>query len=327
VPAATIALLGLATVAVAQRIVSPPEVSPPPVPSQPPSPSGRESREPQQSQARDGNQPTNADQRGTENSPVIVQLHPTPKTQAEAEQDAKDRDEKAANDRETSATNRNLIIIGFLQLAVFAGQLLVFGYQALKLHQTIITMRKIANSQSADTRQAMIAAERSYVSVRLIRLTAISSSADKITALHAMVILENTGNTPTKKMIYHNSMQIFDGDVPQDFDFPDLDQRRPRQSFIAPKTWVGAFNFAISREELIATQAGQRRIFVWGWADYDDTFAGTARHRTEFCHEIFALAGVPLAGHAEHWARASQYWRHNAADDECQRSPKPYNAA
>src|ERR1700738_2911812 len=165
-------------------------------------------------------------------------------------------------------------------------------------------------------------AARAYVSVRLIRLIAISS-VDKITALDATVILENTGNTPTKNMIYHTSMKISDGDIPGDFDFPDLGPRQPRRSFIAPKTWVGTFDFPIGREELIASQAGHRRIFVWGWADYDDTFAGTPRHRTEFCSEIFALSGVALVGHSEQWARASQYGRHNAADAECQQRPKP----
>jgi hypothetical protein len=175
----------------------------------------------------------------------------------------------------------------------------------------------------AVSREAMVVAQRAYVSVRSIRLTAISV-AEEIIALDAMVILENTGNTPTKNMIYHSSMKIFDGDIPGEFDFPDLDQRRPRRSFIGPKTWSGAFTFTIGREELIATQAGRRRIFVWGWADYDDTFAGTPRHRTEFCREIFAVPGVPLVGHAQQWAGASQYGRHNAADDECDRRPKPY---
>jgi hypothetical protein len=43
-------------------------------------------------------QPTATDQRGTEQSPAFVKIIPTPKTAAEAIQDAKDRDEKASSD-------------------------------------------------------------------------------------------------------------------------------------------------------------------------------------------------------------------------------------
>jgi hypothetical protein len=101
---------------------------------------------------------------------------------------------------------------------------------------------------------AMIAAERAYVSVKSVRLIGVSNSVGNIIELNAVIIFENTGNTPTRNMIYHSSMKIFDADIPEGFDFPDFDQRQPRRSFIAPKTWVGAFNFTISRAELDAAQ-------------------------------------------------------------------------
>jgi hypothetical protein len=277
---------------------------------------------PQERQAANSQQPSTADQHGTENSPFVVKLQPTPKTQAEAEQDAKDRDEKAANDRETLATNRNIVIVGFLQLAVFAGQLFVFGYQAFKLRQTIITMREIAGTQSADTKQTMITAERAYISVRSLGVT--PPPMDGATeGLVATILLQNTGNTPTKHMIFHSSMNIFSGDIPADFDFSDLDQRQPHQLFIGPKAWGGTFGFTINREGLVSTQAGCR-IFIWGWADYNDTFPGTPRHRTEFCYEVL-VERRQSAGSADRWDFGnSQYRRHNAADDECYRRPAPY---
>jgi hypothetical protein len=179
----------------------------------------------------------------------------------------------------------------------------------------------------AVAREAMVAAERAYISVKTVSLIAVSNTAGNIIELNAIITFENTGNTPTKNMIYHSSMKIFDADIPEGFDFPDLDRRQPRRSFIAPKTWVGAFNFAISRAELDAAQAGRRRIFVWGWADYNDTFAGTPRRRTEFCSEIVIARGVPLTGNPRQWVGANQYGRHNAADDECDRRPRPYSAA
>jgi hypothetical protein len=46
-----------------------------------------------------GEQPTPSDQRGTEQSPIIVKVLPTPKTETETAQDAKDREEKFHTDQ------------------------------------------------------------------------------------------------------------------------------------------------------------------------------------------------------------------------------------
>ncbi len=36
--------------------------------------------------------------------------------------------------------------------------------------------------------------------------------------------------------------------------------------------------------ELVRT--GHRRLFLYGWAEYDDMVGGKLRHRTEFCNEV-----------------------------------------
>jgi hypothetical protein len=70
------------------------------------------------------------------------------KNTAEAEQDARERDRKASNDRAALETNRNIIIIGFLLLAVLLLLLLAFEYQTSKLREAIIAIRTIAVGQS-----------------------------------------------------------------------------------------------------------------------------------------------------------------------------------
>ena len=64
-----------------------------------------------------------ADQRGTEDTPVIVKIAPSPKTDKEITQEKKDRDEKAANDRNIVNLTAILALVGVFQL-------IVFGYQA-----------------------------------------------------------------------------------------------------------------------------------------------------------------------------------------------------
>jgi len=83
------------------------------------------------------------DQRGTAQAPLVVETYPAPKTSEEAAAEKKDRDEQLANDRNMVVWTRVLASIGALQL-------IVFGYQAYKLRQTV-----------ADSKDAIAASQRS----------------------------------------------------------------------------------------------------------------------------------------------------------------------
>ena len=39
-------------------------------------------------------------------------------------------------------------------------------------------------------------------------------------------------------------------------------------------------------DRLLAVKAGAERFLLWGWAEYDDVFAWSGRHRTEFANEV-----------------------------------------
>ena len=167
----------LISTAMAQKVVSPAAPNAPAPPQlQPPSPGAGENRELQQTQAQTRGQKAETDQRGTEASPLIVKVHPTPKSQQEAEQDARDRAEKAANDKAARETNRYLILIGFLQFAVFVGQLFVYFYQAVKLRQTVAATQKAATASALQAR-ALIGAEGSIVRVSQIYITPHASAS------------------------------------------------------------------------------------------------------------------------------------------------------
>jgi hypothetical protein len=60
-----------------------------------------------------------ADQRGTEQSPLVVKIAPATKSEAEVTEERRERDEKSANDRETILFNGYLVTIGAAQLFVF----------------------------------------------------------------------------------------------------------------------------------------------------------------------------------------------------------------
>jgi hypothetical protein len=265
-----------------------------------------------------GDQPAAAEPRGTEQSPLIVTIHPTPKTQAEAEQDAREHEEKVANDRETFATNRRLVIIGYWQLAVFAGQLLVFGYQAYKLRQTITTTREISGRQERDMRASIAEASRAasamdkvaaslaasvettsqmateqkgfwqrqmraYVSVFLGGF--IPQNRDTPYRYEVQMLMRNTGHRPAHDIRFGSRLVIRPFPLPDDFDFviPEAEyiasgHINTGQQFFFRR----ALDTLISDEEITEIMRGNsRKLYIYGTVTYNDAFG--EKHYTNFC--------------------------------------------
>src|SRR3979411_1550049 len=85
-----------------------------------------------------------------QDSPLFVKVLPAPKTQEETERENNDRNEKVANDR-------NLVNATYVLAGIGVLQLFVFGYQALKLKQTV----QSATEQSEAMERSIAEAERS----------------------------------------------------------------------------------------------------------------------------------------------------------------------
>jgi hypothetical protein len=134
--------------------------------SQRPPPTEWKAGQPEQQQpnAPAPQQPPATDQRGTDQSPFIVKTLPTQSAQEDAEQAKKEREARASNDQEVIKFNSRLVIIGCLQLVVFALQLIVFGYQAWKLRQTVAATEKAVDAAKG----ALIATARPRIIVRKV---------------------------------------------------------------------------------------------------------------------------------------------------------------
>jgi hypothetical protein len=124
--------------------------------SQNPSTSALTPSKPQQQQSSPAQQPTDGEKRGTQESPVFVKQLPPDKTQAEADQGAKDRTDKATNDGRLVRFTLLLVIATFILGAVGSLQLFVFGYQAIQLKRTV----KAASDQSVEMKNSITQAAR-----------------------------------------------------------------------------------------------------------------------------------------------------------------------
>jgi hypothetical protein len=133
----------------------------------------------------------------------------------------------------------------------------------------------------------------------------------------------NVGNTPTKYMTtWINSFAAPMTPEPT-FDFPDRgDPLEIHHTTLAPKALMQkAAETTIAVDVLEKIRSGELHAYFWGWADYNDVFPNTPRHRSEFCYEMIVNGDV-RAEDCKFLFRP--YGRYNAFDEECLREPRLY---
>jgi hypothetical protein len=234
--------------------------------SQEPSQRPTEVGQPKQDQPQTAKQPTPADQRGTETAPVIVKVLPTQPTAEQAKQDAKDREEKAANEYEAIKFNKALVIIGAFQLAVFIGQLLVFGWQARRLRQTVDVMTDTAERQL-----------RAYVVI-----TSAEPGWNAAGDFTATVKFTNCGQTPAYNVSISRDVRALNWEAPQ---FPTIGAAATSKFTLAkdqPMEIELVLNNVAGTSDMRGQRFdGDRSIYIFGEATYHDIFRERLR-RTPF---------------------------------------------
>jgi hypothetical protein len=249
------------------------------------------------------------DLRGTDNSPIVVKVLPTPKTNEETAQEEQTRkDQSDANWWMVRLT----AFIGFIALI----QTVVFGIQALRLKQTVIKMEEIAKGQTSDMKASIGEATRAAaamegiaksmdanaqsmkVSVGISReiadrqklvteltgrayLSATLNTAifqDEHHVFEASAVLTNRGSTPAYDVTFRSTVGILPYPIPDNFDFPLPDETiGPSVSLIAPgltKLLFRRLSERVPDNEVptIKNLTGQHCFVLWGTANYRDAF-------------------------------------------------------
>lgn len=204
-------------------------------------------------------------------------------------------------------------------LTIFTGGLVFVGgvqcYIIFKTLKETQVVAKAATDSAEVAENALISGKRAYVFVK--KITSTIESSDRMEGLdkdwHITMFFENTGDTPTKDMIGDVNSDSFDDRIPDDFDYPDS-MRDKIRLVIGPKQTIKHFiSFPVYHVDHIFEQG--KRIYVWGWVDYNDVFKDTLRHRTEFCFEMWKQ-GTGLGFNICE--------KHNGSDEECYSNPSPY---
>lgn len=271
-------------------------------PSNPPTPSAAVVNEPPKPEPSDQKTKPDSSQQGTERDPFIVKVIPTPKSDAEASQDAEDRKDKSFSDWWTLRLTGTLALIGIVQTVVFY-------VQARRLKQTIDTMQKISREQSNDVRESIAQATRAAAAMEGMSAAMLANAAitteigktqrefgqrqmraylsvtyavtvpqDDATGHYAEIRLNliNNGHTPAHEVSYKAESRVLPFPLPDDFDFQIGEVPINSESVIGS----GQHHIisSVIRDRLTPDQVercllGQDlRMYMWGIAYYKDAF-------------------------------------------------------
>jgi hypothetical protein len=98
------------------------------------------------------------------------------------------------------------------------------------------------------------------------------------------IVLKNGGQTPAINVRTNINLKRFEGEAPNDFDFPSSNSFG--YGLIGPQVaWYTPYQRASAG---LVEDIGPA-LLLWGWIEYDDIFTAsgsTPRHRTEFCYRV-----------------------------------------
>jgi hypothetical protein len=243
-------------------------------------------------------------------------LSPT-KSQVEAGQEAKDRQQKTTND------GWIVILTGVLAV-VAVGQLGVYLYQAIKLRETVAASgeqskameRHIGEAaRSADAMEAITntikagnqAILRAYLTVTVGQISLFQERREPgqpDLKFETRPNLTNTGNTPARNVNIRIAADILPIPIPDTFQFPLEEENEIKNAGVvgAHQTSVlaGTVKDFVPDGEIGAIKEGRTKaLCAWGVVTYEDIFG--AKHTTKFGQWITwnpngAVVGYYIAG-------------------------------
>jgi hypothetical protein len=133
-------------------------------------------------------------------------------------------------------------------------------------------------------------------------------------------IWENSGSTFTKHLITNINWSFRDDDLPNDFGYPPNDLGYGTTALIGPRSSIRGAEVTFTGADLIPVQNGTKRLFIWGFAQYNDVFEKTAQRKTLFCYRLYPIRGDVTRRIGDDnivEITFNNCLRHNCADEDC----------
>jgi hypothetical protein len=164
-----------------------------------------------------------------------------------------------------------------------------------------------ARSAAEATQRALVLTQRATVSVGEPRAAWLRDANDRLVGCRLLVTWHNVGSTPTRNMIAAVAGQTSERPPPRTSAMPKADARQ-QPVMVGPNAVVNSayVNLPIG---LVADILARRAYYLFaGWAEYNDVFDRTPRHRVEFCYWV-EFDGEPQSDRID--ARFHIHGQHN----------------
>lgn len=226
-------------------------------------------------------------QEGGHNAPTAENLKPVPEPEKSAhgnEEIGKHGEPKPALKISCGALGLPAAMVAFMDdhEGFFVG---IFTF--FLVVSTALLWRSTEKLWRAGEKQATTI-QRAFVFLSTIEAHVINAN------VHIMPKWENSGSTAANPAKSYGNWKTFIGPPPANYDWPDLDQTAnplPRRTggdafHMGPRSTKYSQSCEVPIAFIEEVRARRQRLFVWGWIEYEDAFADTPSHRTEFCNEV-----------------------------------------
>jgi hypothetical protein len=234
---------------------------------------------------------------------------------------AKQRAEMAALQRQmaevtaASATHSLALTYATIGLIVVSASLWLMAFlQGRNLEAAVRAVQESsagARSAAEATQRALVLTQRATVIVGEPRAAWLRDASDRLVGCRLLVTWHNVGSTPTRNMIAAVTGQATERPPPRTSAVPKADARQ-QPTVMGPNAALNSayVNLPIG---LVADILARKAYYLFaGWAEYNDVFDHTPRHRVEFCY------WVEFDGNAETDRIEARFHLHGTHNRHCE---------
>jgi hypothetical protein len=210
-----------------------------------------------------------------------------------------------------SASHSLALTYATIGLIVVAGSLWLMAFlQARDLKTAVRAVQESAagaRSAAEATQRSLMLTQRATVIVGEPRAVWLRDANERLVGCRLLVSWHNVGPTPTRNMIAAVAGQSTERPPPRTSAVPRADGRQ-QPAIVGPNAAINSayVNLPIG---LVADILGRKAYYLFaGWAEYNDVFDHTPRHRVEFCYWV-EFDGEPAGDKLE--ARFHLHGTHN----------------